>query len=283
MKRHVALAVAAASAWSLATARPSAAADPAAAACLEASDASLRASHEHRLRAERAALMACAAPECPAVIRKECLGRVDEVTSQIPTVVFEVKDGAGRDLADVVVTMDGEVVAQHLDGTAVMLDPGPHTFRFEGPGGPAATLDVILREGDKGRRLPVVVGATEPLRAEPPRAPPASGDGRAQRVAGIAVGAAGLGGLGVGVVLGGLALASWTTAKDACPARTACSSSAVSKSGDAVTLGTGSTAAFVVGAALVAGGVTLYFTAPRRREAVTARLGPGSLSVAGSF
>jgi len=51
---------------------PALAADPTTADCLAASDASLKAGNEHKVRAERAQLLVYAATTCPADIRKEC-------------------------------------------------------------------------------------------------------------------------------------------------------------------------------------------------------------------
>src|SRR5579864_2251399 len=101
---------------------------PTVADCLASSDASLKLGREHRLREERAQLLICAATDCPVVIRNECIRRVDEVNAAIPTLIFEAKDAAGNDLSAVKVTMDGEVLAQSLDGTALSIDPGLHTF-----------------------------------------------------------------------------------------------------------------------------------------------------------
>jgi hypothetical protein len=51
------------------------------------------------------------------------LRRVDEINAAIPTVIFEAKDGAGGDLSAVRVTMDGEVLAERLEGTALSINP----------------------------------------------------------------------------------------------------------------------------------------------------------------
>src|SRR6185295_7442408 len=54
------------------------AAEVAPAECLAASDASIRSDNQHRFRAERAELLVCASPSCPADIRRECIRRVEE-------------------------------------------------------------------------------------------------------------------------------------------------------------------------------------------------------------
>src|SRR5580704_4789846 len=146
------------------------AAGPTVAECLAASDASLMAGSDHQLRAERVALLTCASPSCPGEIRKECIRRVDEVTAAIPTLIFEAKDGAGNDLGAVKVTMDGALLAERLDGTALPIDPGEHTFVLETPGLPLVEKHFVLREGQKGRHETVTFVPPAPA---PPTAQPA--------------------------------------------------------------------------------------------------------------
>src|SRR5882724_994889 len=73
----------------LATASPT---TPTTTECLLASDASLRADAAHELRAERAQLLVCASGSCPTDIRKECIRRVEEVSTEMPTILFEARD-----------------------------------------------------------------------------------------------------------------------------------------------------------------------------------------------
>jgi hypothetical protein len=44
-----------------------------------------------------------------------------------------------------------------------------------------------------------------------------------------------------------------------------------------------STVAFIAGGVLLAGGLTLFFVAPRSKEAVGVSIGPGSVSIGGAF
>jgi hypothetical protein len=77
----------------------------------------------------------CAAAECPPVVQGDCAGWLASVEKALPSVVLMAKDDGGASLIDVKVTMDGQPFLKRLDGRAVSVDPGPHTFRFEGPGG----------------------------------------------------------------------------------------------------------------------------------------------------
>jgi hypothetical protein len=135
------------------------AADPTTADCLAASDASLRSGNEHRLRLERSQLLTCAASSCPADIRKECARRVDVINAQIPTIIFSAKDSAGADLSAVKVTMDGEVLTERLEGTALSIDPGEHTFTFEANGQPTVTRRLVVQQSQKESREQITLGS----------------------------------------------------------------------------------------------------------------------------
>src|SRR3954466_9445241 len=137
MKRSLsAMLFAAAAAALLAPAGRAVAADPTTGDCLTANDKSISLRNEHKLLGARTQLLVCAASSCPAEIRKECTRRIDLINASLPTVVFEAKDGSGNDLSAVTVKMDGELLADKLEGTAISLDPGAHSFTFDAVGQP---------------------------------------------------------------------------------------------------------------------------------------------------
>jgi hypothetical protein len=127
----------------------------------------------HKLTVAREQLRICARAECPGFIAKDCAGWLKDVEPRIPSVVFVVKNAAGSDLVDVKVTMDGAPLVTKLDGLAVDVDPGAHTFDFEAPDGKAEEK-VVVTEGAKAQRISVTFGApgTAPAAASPP--PPAT-------------------------------------------------------------------------------------------------------------
>jgi len=96
-------------------------------------------------------LLTCASANCPADIRKDCTSRVEEVNAQIPTVIFRAKDASGADITAVKVTMDGEVLADRLEGTALSIDPGEHTFTFETAGQSPVTKKLVIQQNQKDR------------------------------------------------------------------------------------------------------------------------------------
>ena len=195
--------------------------------------------------------------------------RVDEVSAQIPTIVFSVKDPSGSDLSGVKVTMDGEVLAERLQGTALSIDPGEHTFTFETAGQAPVTRRLVIVEAQKDRREQVVFGAASsgasPGAASSAQAPPSAADSGGglgtQKILAIAAAALGVVGLGVGTAFGVIAMSKKSSAQNECPG--ACATpDGVSKWNDAATAGNVSTVAFIVGGVGLAGGAVLWFTAP---------------------
>jgi hypothetical protein len=159
---------------SLATAPDASAADPTLSDCINANESSLAARTDHKLRQARAQSLMCAADSCPAEMRDKCKQRLEELNRAIPTIVFAVQDASGADLGGVKVTMDGQLIADRLEGTAISLDPGEHKFTFEVAGQAPIERTIILREGEKDRRERIVVGqpAGTPETTPPPGTPP---------------------------------------------------------------------------------------------------------------
>jgi hypothetical protein len=293
--------IAAAALWVPLRAR---AADPTTADCLAANKSSVDLRNDLKLRAARAQLLVCASTNCPADIRKECLRRVDEVNAQIPTIIFEAKDASGRDLSAVKVTMDGQLIADRLEGTALSMDPGEHTFMFEAAGQPAITRQFVMRESQKDRREALTFGqlaaipppanvAPNAARPEPPpasalaaptsdSAEPSAGLGM-QKIVGIVAAGIGVVGLGLGSTFGLIAISKKNDAQGACP--NLCADQAgVSMWSDAKTAAMISDVAFVVGGLGLAGGAVLWFTAkppPYGSASAQVGLGPGSIQLKG--
>jgi hypothetical protein len=111
---------------------------------------------EGKLRASRRALEQCGRAECPALIRKDCVQWMREVTDAMPTVVLSAIGPDGGERTDVRVLVDGEPLVARLDGRSQSVDPGEHVFRFELPGVGDVEQRVLVREGEKDRP---VVGA----------------------------------------------------------------------------------------------------------------------------
>jgi hypothetical protein len=190
--------------------------------------------------------------------------------------------------------MDGARLAGS-DGAAVAIDPGEHKFTFEREGMPTAESTVVVREGDKNRRIQVILqaGVAVPSAKEaPPPGPPPQSPRRStllspgtERGLGIGVGAAGAAGIVVGAIFG---LASKSTYDHAvqteCPGgNTNCTAQGAADGRQAHSEANISTVAFIAGGALLAGGATIYFLTPNVTLSPTLAYHGGGIGVAGRF
>ena len=281
------------------------AANPTTADCLAANESALALGNQHKLRDERGKFLICSASSCPADVRAECIRRVGEVNVAIPTIVFEARDAAGSDLGSVRVTMDGEVLAERLEGTALSINPGLHTFAFETPGQPRLEKQLLIREGEKDRRERVTFGSTASAAVAPagvagqsapgatlvgsPTSGPAgespSGHLGSQRMLAIAGAGVGIIGLGLGIGFGLDARSKHDDAVQACPGQCA-DQHGVNLWNQAQSAGNVSTVTFIVGAAGLAGAAALWFTAKPESTSGSGTkvgLGPGTLQLRGSW
>ena len=211
----------------------------------------------------REQLRVCARQECPTFVQKDCAGWLEDVEKRLPSVVLSATDPSGRDLIEVKVTADGRLLTERLDGKSLPMNPGHHSFVFERDGGGSATIDVVLAEGEKDRRVSIVVSA--PDKSAPAALPAGASEprSRAWTVAGYTVAGAGVVGLGIGAVFGALAISEKSDAN--CDQSGACSNAGAladlrRSSGIA-------TASLIVGGVLVAGGAALVLFAPRAGHA----------------
>ncbi len=151
-------------------------------ACIDAHERAQASRREGRLRAAREALLGCTRPSCPVAIRLECDALLERVEASQPTVVVEARDRAGADTAAVRVFVDGTLALERLDGKAFAIDPGEHVFRYELAGGPAAEARVVVREGERNRKIVASfvtpAAAPAPAAGAPARRPPADAPAR---------------------------------------------------------------------------------------------------------
>ncbi|WP_437312016.1 hypothetical protein [Sorangium sp. So ce388] len=148
-------------------------AQPSKRACAAAYERAQGLRRDGKLIAAREALIACSQPTCPAAAVADCGPWLAEVEKSLPSVVIAAREAGGRERLDVRVLVDGRLLAAALDGKALPVDPGPHTFRYEPAGGPAVEERVLIREGEKNRAITVVLGAP-PAGAPPSPRPPAA-------------------------------------------------------------------------------------------------------------
>ena len=260
---------------------------------------------EGKLAAARAQLEMCGDPKCPGIVRTDCAKRLDELESAQPTIVLEVKDGSGHDVAAVTVLVDGQPLVARLDGTALPIDPGSHEFTFAVAGQRSVVQTYLISEGQRGRHETILLGSLPPRTTpdEPPSSLPQAGVEEAtgregggmatQRVLALAAGGVGVAGVVVGSIFGLIASSTWSQAQSDCGAACRANAPARSEESDARTAATVSTVGFVAGGIGLAAGAVLWFTAPpaTSRAASSARvrlapsLGPaaGGVLVRGEF
>jgi hypothetical protein len=254
------------------------AADPTTADCLSSNETSIKLGSDHKLRDERAQLLICSASTCPTDIRNACTKRMGDVNAALPTVVFEAKDPTGNDLGAVTITMDGRPLVDHLDGSAIPMDPGAHDFTFDVTGQATAKKRLVIYEGEKNRRERIVIGvaaSTAPttdasatktpmgvVTPPPDTSKSSTSYWTGRRIGGVVAGATGVVGVGVGGILGLVAKSQYSSAAGET------GTARQTDSAHAVTTGNVATVVVCVGGALAAAGLVIWLTAPNAQASV---------------
>jgi hypothetical protein len=271
---------------SLLLATPASADDKA--ACVQASSQGQTLRDAHKLVEAREQFRACSRKQCPGVVQRDCTGWLSDVERSLPTIVVSAKNASGGDLVDVAVSVDGAALTAKLDGQAVPMNPGPHTFHFEMADGTKLDQQVVVREGEKNQSVAVVIKPAAPVQAAVPAPAPApapapeakpatvatpdSGGGSGTwKTVGWIAGGVGVVGVAVGVVFGFAAMSDKNNAN--CDSHNQCDSGPLSSARGAATA---SDIALIAGGVLAAGGLTLVLVAPGAHEAT----GTGSVRVA---
>jgi hypothetical protein len=252
-------------------------------ACIQASDEGQVLRDRGKLLAARARFLACSRDACPRLVRTDCAGWLADVDARIPSIVVSAQDPAGRDAADVKVTLNGEVISTRLDGLAIPVDPGEHRFRFERSGSPPIEETILLREGERRRAVSVRFRDPNAPREDAPKtpAPAASGPSTGTLAAAITLGAAGLAGGGAFAYLAA------TAKSDRDHLRETCAPGCKQADVDAIrTKEIAANVALGAGIAAIASGVLVLTLGPRKAPAsatISVLPGGGALSIGGRF
>jgi hypothetical protein len=201
--------------------------------CNQALDDSQVKRDDGKLLEARKLLRFCGGAGCTPTLQRLCSQLLSDLEARVPSFVLSAKDGSGGDLVNVRVTMDGIQVATTLDGRAIEVNPGPHSFVFESPDGSKAEKTAVAEERAKGTIVSVMLlGAVPP---PPPRVavPPQPavesatdhGGSGPLKTAGLVAGGAGVVGLGLGIVFG---LEALSTKSANCPSNDQCAPGAPS-------------------------------------------------------
>jgi hypothetical protein len=138
-----------------------AAADDTTHSCVAAAHEGQRLRDAGKLRDGRAELVRCTVESCPDVVRESCGRWIGELDTRLPTIVLGARDEQNVDLSRVHVAIDGEVVAEMLDGRSLPVDPGPHTVVFDAPGKKTVRMFLLAREGEKVRSVSAVLSGVD--------------------------------------------------------------------------------------------------------------------------
>jgi hypothetical protein len=214
---------------------------------------------------------------------------------------------AGSDVAGLDVKRDGVAVGHAEFGTAIPVDPGAHVVEAVAPKKKAfsAKVDVVPRQTDARVAIaledepqavtpppPTVPQPGGPSGTPPPERPQTeSGGGSGLKTVGLVTGAVGLVGLGVGAAFGFVAKSKNDQALEPqnCRTSTLCTQAGLSLTDDAKRAATLSTVSFIAGGVLLAGGLTLWLTAPSAQHTGSVRVAPvvaqsyGGLAFDGAF
>lgn len=150
-RRGVGVAVLAAMASMAATRVAAGGSGPTAESCADAAEEAQRLRDRGALVEARERLVECSAASCPAQVRTDCDGWLNDVNQMLPSVVVAVRDPRGRDLPNATLRIDGRTVDSAVTGGAMPLDPGRHSFEASVPGRTARRQIVVVRQGEKNR------------------------------------------------------------------------------------------------------------------------------------
>ena len=234
------------------------------AVCLDAMSKGQTLRDTHKLLEARDRFRVCSRQVCPTLVQNDCGGWLADVERSLPTVVLSARSSAGGDLFATKVSMDGQTLEATLDGQAIAVNPGLHTFHFESDGMKPADRQALVKEGGKAQSI---VGVLEPVAAPVAtvttvKTPTASSSGSGLRTAGFIIGGVGVAGLIVGTIEGVLATSSKSSN---CPTNNLCL-----HAGDASSIQSQalvSTIGFVAGGVLTATGLGFVLFAPRSTAA----------------
>jgi hypothetical protein len=183
-----------------------------------------------------------------------------------------------------VVTRDGAHIAQGEWGVAIPVDPGEHLIAATADGRKAWQIRASVTE--KEPSVSIEVPLLEALPPEPPLVPmephpmpvdppPKPKGWSTWKTTGAITAGVGAAGLVVGGLIGLAAKGDYNSARAQCrDGPRGCPPSAIDEADAAYGLATGATVVFVVGAALLAGGATLFILDPSNGSATAAKNPP---------
>jgi hypothetical protein len=190
-------------------------------------------------------------------------------------------------VANLEVKRDGQTVAPTALGSALPVDPGPHTIEARAPGYTAFTTTVTIGADNDAQTVTIPALVSDGSGGGVSTAPSSGGT---QRIIGGVLIGTGVVGVAIGTVFGIIALGKKSDASD--PALcssdfTMCTQQGKNLVDDAKSAGLISTVGLIAGGIFVAGGLVVVLTAPKSQRPLQAAVGaPGAplgLSLGGAF
>ena len=240
--------------------------------------------------------------------------RADKLSPSKLTVVL----APGADAPGLEVKRDGATVSAVTFGSGLPIDGGPHTITASAPNHTTFSTTVTIPE--RGGNVTITIPKWDdaknvvppnnpppnnpppndpPRNDPPPNLPPPGGDtggtGNGLRIAGLSLAGVGVVGVALGAVFGVMAGSKYADSNKFCFITTSdnpdpCTNQdGVDLRNDAKTFAAVSTGMFIAGGVLVAGGLALFFAAPKAKATSALRLSPtvsaggGGLLLGGSF
>jgi hypothetical protein len=226
----------------------------------------------HKLIEERAKLRVCAQPTCAAFIQKDCTEWLAQADAAVPSVVVLAHTATGESLVNISVTMDGAPFTQRLDGRAIDVDPGVHTFVLTTPQNEQTTVRTVVPEGVHAQKVEATIGHASSASNT------TSTSSSPLRPIGFVVLGVGVASIVTGTILGVVASA---TKSSSCDAMNVCNPGSLSP---LYAEANASTATLIAGGILAAAGITFVIVGRPRSNASTAfRVSPTGLSLSGAF
>jgi len=240
--------------------------------CAQAFEQSQRLRNSFRYLEASAEALRCASLQCGAALSEECGRLYSDLQAATPSIVLAARTQDGKELDNVIVSIDGGARSAMVDGTPLLLDPGNHEFTFTADGFEPLKQAAVISAGERYRRVVGVLTKPESAAASTPS--PAQ-DRRGSRT--IPIASYALGGVAVAGFAGfvGFRIAGandYEALSDTC--KPTCAQSSIDAARQKYVL---SYVGLAVGAAAGIAAVTVYLLSPGKPASQAATLQLGSL------
>lgn len=129
--------------------------EPTMAQCYDAHETGQLQRKRGQLQRARVSFGTCGRNVCPPVVQRDCVSWAAELAKAQPSVVIAVVRDDGTDVLGARVFIDN--ASTPADGRGVELDPGEHKVRVDRPGEASFERRFAVREGDRARRVAIVL------------------------------------------------------------------------------------------------------------------------------